>query len=83
MKLLPNAIAVLTLGARLNRDKFMQAAGRLRQLSKGQNLVIVGTEEICCLISDRNQNISIDEIQPAHVLEWVHHNTAAFNSEVC
>jgi uncharacterized NAD-dependent epimerase/dehydratase family protein len=83
MQLLPYAIAVLTVGPQMQRDKFMQAAGRLRQLSKGQNIVIVGTEEISCLISDCNQNVSVDEIQPAHVLEWVHYNTAAFNSEVC
>lgn len=80
MKLLRNAEAVLTLGPRTPRDKFMQAAGRLRQLDKEQRLVIVGTDEVCRLIADC---CAVGECAVAvrHVIEWVHHNTATQNGE--
>ena len=81
MKLLRNAEAVLTLGPRTPRDKFMQAAGRLRQLDKEQRLVIVGTDEVsrliadCCAVAER-------DVAVRHVIEWVHLNTAEQNGEV-
>jgi|AntRauTorckE5430_2_1112549.scaffolds.fasta_scaffold00188_12 hypothetical protein len=42
MKLRPNAVAILTLGQGMCKDKFMQAAGRMRQLHNEQSLIIVG-----------------------------------------
>jgi hypothetical protein len=81
MKLLSDAQAVLTLGPKMPRDKFMQGAGRLRQLSKGQTLIIIGTDEVCRMVSDCCM-VPMQSIQPVHVIEWVHHNTATLNSEV-
>jgi hypothetical protein len=64
------------------RDKFMQAACRLRQLAKGQSLIIVGTDEVCHMVSDSCM-VPVSAIKPVHILQWVHHNTAVCNSEVC
>eukprot|EP00899_Mesostigma_viride_P005774 jgi/Mesvir1/15198/Mv06434-RA.1 len=46
LKLRPDALALLTLSARMTKDKLMQAAGRMRQLDKGQRLLLVGNEEL-------------------------------------
>jgi 3-deoxy-D-arabino-heptulosonate 7-phosphate (DAHP) synthase class II len=82
MKLLSKAQAVLTLGPMMPRDKFMQTADRLRQLNKGQSLTIVGKDKVCRMVPDCCM-VPVPGIQPVHVLEWVHHNTATLNSEVC
>lgn len=44
LKLSKSAVALLTIGPRMCKDKLMQAAGRMRSLSQGQSLVIAGTE---------------------------------------
>ena len=81
MKLLRSAKAALTLGPCMPRDNLMQAAGRLRQLDKEQKLVLLGTDEICRLVAGCCDVPECD-VGVAHVLEWVHHNTAMQNSEV-
>ena len=81
MKLLRNAEAALTLGPRTPRDKLMQAAGRLRQLDKEQKLVLLGTDEVCRLVAGCCR-VSERDVAVAHVVEWVHQNTATQNSEV-
>eukprot|EP00899_Mesostigma_viride_P012819 jgi/Mesvir1/21538/Mv03979-RA.1 len=43
-KLRPDALALLTLSARMTKDKLMQAAGRMRQLDKGRRLAAAGGE---------------------------------------
>eukprot|EP00899_Mesostigma_viride_P005241 jgi/Mesvir1/14718/Mv05368-RA.1 len=45
-KLRADALAVVTLSARMTKDKLMQAAGRMRQLDKGQRLLLVGNQEL-------------------------------------
>jgi hypothetical protein len=40
LKLRDDAIALLTLGQKICKDKVMQATGRMRQLSDGQRLII-------------------------------------------
>eukprot|EP00899_Mesostigma_viride_P018047 jgi/Mesvir1/26243/Mv05721-RA.1 len=46
LKLHPEALALVTLSARMTKDKLMQAAGRMRQLDKGQRLLLVGNAEL-------------------------------------
>eukprot|EP00899_Mesostigma_viride_P028443 jgi/Mesvir1/8784/Mv02694-RA.1 len=46
LKLRPDALALVTLSARMTKDKLMQAAGRMRQLDKGQRLLLVGNAEL-------------------------------------
>ena len=46
LKLRPDAVALLTLGQNICKDKVMQAAGRMRQLEENQSIVIVGEPKI-------------------------------------
>ena len=46
LKLRPEAVAVLTLGQDMCKDKFMQAAGRMRQLHADQSIIIVGEKKV-------------------------------------
>ena len=82
MKLLSGARAVLSLGPRMCRDKFVQAAGRLRQLDKGQSLALVGTMEVVRLVQQCCGLGSEAEVAPRHVMAWVHGNTATQIQEV-
>ncbi|KAI8839963.1 hypothetical protein BJ741DRAFT_647146 [Chytriomyces cf. hyalinus JEL632] len=45
-KLAPDALALVTLGPKLKKDKLMQGAGRMRQLDAGQRLAFCGTTEV-------------------------------------
>lgn len=83
MKLKANAKAILTLGPNMGRDKFMQAAARLRQLSKGQSLVLAVPGDICTSIKETCGLLQHTEIQTQHVLEWVLWNTSRANARVC
>ena len=46
MKLRPDALAVLTLGPSMSKDKIMQAAGRLRKLAQQQRLLFAVPPEL-------------------------------------
>ena len=46
LKLRDDAVALLTLGQKICKDKVMQAAGRMRKLSEGQRLIIAGEPNI-------------------------------------
>ena len=82
MKLKADAKAILTLGPKMGRDKFMQAAARLRQLEKGQTLVIAAPGDVCTSISEVCGLGSSAGIEPVHVIEWVLWNTARANARV-
>lgn len=72
LQLRREAIGLLTLGPGICKDKLMQAAGRLRQLGRGQTLHIVGTPDVTAKIisvTGGSQPTSL------HVLQWVMHNT--------
>jgi len=78
LKLDVNAVAVMTVGPMMCKDKFMQAAGRMRQLDHGQQLVVVGEKKV--FDSIRHHSKLHDSSQPTtlkieHVLSWVMHNT--------
>ncbi|CAK4925806.1 unnamed protein product [Aphanomyces euteiches] len=66
MHLQPDAVAVLTLGPKLTKDKLMQGAGRMRQLGNNQKLLLVAP-------SDLEQALKPFTIQST--LEWIVGNT--------
>lgn len=41
-----NIVAAMSLGPDLTKDKFMQAAGRLRKLGRNQSIIILATHEV-------------------------------------
>lgn len=46
LKLSPSAVALITVGVKMCKDKLMQAAGRMRALGKGQRVQLLGGEDI-------------------------------------
>jgi hypothetical protein len=70
-------VGLLTLGPGLTKDKLMQAAGRLRQLGRGQAVHFVGTPDIMAKVRAANspQLSPTASLQPMHVLQWVMSNT--------
>jgi hypothetical protein len=74
MKLDPDAVAVVTVGPGMCKDKLMQAVGRMRQLDFGQSIVLVGYDEVTLKIAKAAQT-SANEINSNHVLLWVMSNT--------
>eukprot|EP01036_Dinobryon_divergens_P022332 gene22332-30577_t len=75
MKLKPNAHAMLTIGPKMCKDKLMQAAGRMRQLDKGQTIFLAGCSDVSYLIQSQMELRSPSEITSTHVLHWVLNNT--------
>lgn len=67
---------MLTLGSKICKDKFMQAAGRMRKLDT-QNLIYAGTLEVTNKIM-KFSNKESHEIGPKQILEWVLDNTIKF-----
>eukprot|EP00037_Helgoeca_nana_P031742 m.409107 g.409107 ORF g.409107 m.409107 type:complete len:3050 (+) comp28456_c0_seq1:346-9495(+) len=84
MKLKPDALAVLTLGPRMPKDKLMQAAGRLRKL-QSQRLIVTALpdvhDQIHTSVSGSSEHLSDDGASVAEndqmltVLQWVMGNT--------
>ena len=75
MKLKPNAHAMLTVGPKMCKDKLMQAAGRMRQLDKGQTIFLAGCNDVSYLIQSLMDLKNPSEITSTHVLHWVLNNT--------
>eukprot|EP00978_Attheya_sp_CCMP212_P011362 scaffold28040_cov54-Attheya_sp.AAC.6 len=73
LKLSNDAIAIITLGTGMCKDKFMQAAGRMRKLGRGQRLIILGS-------SDLMKEVHEGVVTPKEVLEWTIRNTASSNT---
>jgi hypothetical protein len=65
MKLRADAVALVTLEAKLTKDKFLQGCARMRALASGQSLILAGTSEVLNQTSTTTQ-----------VLEKIIHNTA-------
>lgn len=79
-RLRPDAKALLTLGPGMCRDKLVQAAGRMRQLDRGQRVLLAGTPEVEqrvreCRVQPGDGDAG--EVSSKDVLEWVVRNTAA------
>jgi hypothetical protein len=79
LKLRPDAVAVLTLGRGMCKDKFMQGAGRMRKLHEDQSLIIVANSEVhkeVQSIAAKGGEASAEEsINTKDVLSWVMQNT--------
>eukprot|EP00798_Chlamydomonas_sp_ICE-L_P004008 gene4008-14088_t len=75
IKLRSDAVGLLTIGPGMVKDKIMQAAGRLRQLDKGQGLCLVGTADVSMKIGEFTNMGPDRSISSLQVLEWVMHNT--------
>ena len=41
-----DVVAAVSLGPDLTKDKFMQAAGRLRKLGRDQSIIVLATHEV-------------------------------------
>ena len=70
MKLKPDAVAALSIGPSICKDKLMQGAGRMRQLGDNQKLIIVGIENVFKKIKDMTLGTNA-----INVLEWTMKNT--------
>ncbi|ETK90638.1 hypothetical protein L915_05632 [Phytophthora nicotianae] len=77
MKLPSNALAVLTLGPKLTKDKLMQGAGRMRQLGCNQTLWIACFDEVAQNILQSIGGREISHLPAIDVLNWVMANTKA------
>ena len=90
MKLQPDACAMVTIGPKMTKDKLMQAAGRMRQLDKGQRIFLAGPRDVTYQISALMQGrrtgsrtgtggLTIEEmkitISSKDVMHWVLKNT--------
>eukprot|EP00557_Chaetoceros_sp_GSL56_P009289 CAMPEP_0176498810 /NCGR_PEP_ID=MMETSP0200_2-20121128/12552_1 /TAXON_ID=947934 /ORGANISM="Chaetoceros sp., Strain GSL56" /LENGTH=550 /DNA_ID=CAMNT_0017897107 /DNA_START=775 /DNA_END=2427 /DNA_ORIENTATION=+ len=83
MKLREDAHAFITIGKEMRKDKFMQAAGRMRQLEQRQSLFIIGEQNIFSEVSRKmhaSNNTFKDRItvkvETKDVLNWIMKNTA-------
>ena len=76
MKLKPDALALLTLGPGLGKDKFIQASGRMRGLWNQQKILIVAQPEIDRSIRESNRlPTAAVAVQTQHMLSWIMDNT--------
>ncbi|PVF94403.1 hypothetical protein CPB86DRAFT_876435 [Serendipita vermifera] len=48
---LPDAIAVVTLGPRITKDKLVQGSMRMRKLGQGQSVIFLASNEVAALIA--------------------------------
>jgi len=76
-----NAIALMTLGPNITKDKFMQGAGRMRKLDMGQKLVIAGGSDIFRQIQDLAGKSAKDIVNSIDVLRWVMQNNIKENEK--
>ena len=80
LKLRADAVAVLTLGPGLCKDKLLQGAGRLRKLDRSQKLVIVGGADTFTKMHElqsrkRTETVKHQCNSTAHMLAWLVNNT--------
>ncbi|KAF2745418.1 hypothetical protein M011DRAFT_478936 [Sporormia fimetaria CBS 119925] len=75
LKLPVNYSAAVTLGAKVPKDKLVQACMRMRRLGKGQSIVFIVNAEIQMKVMERSSSKSTDDIQVADVLRWAIHET--------
>ncbi|WIA08442.1 hypothetical protein OEZ85_007879 [Tetradesmus obliquus] len=80
LKLQQQAVGLLTLAPGMGKSQLMQAAGRLRQLGRGQTLQVVGlpdvTEKILAANAAQQHRSSSSAATMQQVLQWVMSNTA-------
>eukprot|EP00922_Rhytidocystis_sp_ex-Travisia-forbesii_P011573 GHVS01017233.1.p1 GENE.GHVS01017233.1~~GHVS01017233.1.p1 ORF type:complete len:2969 (-),score=333.08 GHVS01017233.1:391-9297(-) len=77
MKLDQHAVAALTLGPALLKDKFMQGAGRLRKLGQGQTLHLLCPPEVeSCIGRGSSKQQRPKVLTVTDVLQWIMRNTS-------
>jgi len=75
MKLKRDAVAALTIGPGMCKDKLMQAAFRMRQLDREQSLKLILPLEVVTQVQYFASKGSNDLLQNEDVLDWVLKNT--------
>lgn len=83
LKLRADASAMITLAPKVCKDKFMQAAGRLRKLGRNQKLVIAGGLDVFSKLDSGSnpgslipqETNTLFDATPAQVLTWAMKNT--------
>ena len=78
LKLRQTAVAALTVDLDMTKDVLMQAAGRLRQLGRGQKIWLVLSHAAGNSVQEAHGLSSHDDICTRHILEWVVANTATY-----
>jgi hypothetical protein len=76
LKLKQEAVALLTIGPGLRRDQLMQAAGRLRQLGRGQRVIFVTTHAVAAKVREINGLAPDARLSPENILLYCVCNTA-------
>lgn len=76
LKLSPTAVALLTIGPGLCKDKLMQAAGRMRKIGRSQKLVIIGQQDV---FAEMRMNCKSHSFNAKEVLTWTIANTVSAN----
>lgn len=61
----------------MNKDKLMQAAGRMRQLDKGQMIRFLATEDVTQQLRRVSSAGTAGAITSVHVLQWAMANTVS------
>lgn len=82
MRLSSDAVAALTLGPGMLYSALMQAALRMRQLARGQRLIIVLTAETEALLRQACGLADGDAVQVEHVVQWAVMNTIGRSERV-
>ncbi|CAK0864044.1 unnamed protein product [Prorocentrum cordatum] len=80
LKFAKDAVAVLTLGKGMTKDKLVQAAMRLRQLGVGQSVLLCGTEEVTRSIV-QTTGVPRESLDSRAVLLWACVNTVEQQEE--
>ena len=75
LKLPLNCSGILTIGIGMEKDKYTQAAMRLRNLAQQQSLVLWGLSKVTAAIVRDNRLTTTSEIDSLEVLKWVTANT--------
>ena len=81
MKLLPDAMAILTVGPDMCKEKLMQAAGRMRKLDRGQKLIFAVPPELAPKIraeprgAEDAEDEDRDSLTSLELLKWLMKNT--------
>jgi hypothetical protein len=65
MKLRRHGRAMVTLGPKMNKDKLMQAAGRMRQLGEGQTLLLVAAQDVIDSIQSTTSHLPFNRTSPS------------------
>ena len=79
LKLRPDAVATLTIGPFMRKDRLMQAAGRMRQLDAGQSLRFVVPPDVAKKISEVAASNDASGVPSVNELvQWVMTNVFTF-----